>query len=120
MSTRHDAFIGRWVVFHKGHLEIIRKVFSKNNRPILILIMNTEESPSASIRAKRIEEVLCSENIVHQLCIIPPIASINWGRTVGYETNYIQVDEEIQNISGTHIREKMANNDKSWKDDVPQ
>jgi len=119
MKSKMDAFIGRWVVFHKGHLEIIRKVYDKNKRTILILVMDTDEKPYAVYRIEQMNSVFHKENIPVQFYTIPPIASINWGRSVGYETNYIQVDEEIQNISGTDIRKKMANNDDSWKKEIP-
>lgn len=116
---KHDAFIGRWIIFHNGHLEIIRKVFEKNKRPVLILIMDSEETPTAYTRKCIIEGVLRSEEIPHITMIIPPIASVNWGRNVGYETNYIEVDSEIQKISATSIRERMTANDESWKNDMP-
>lgn len=119
MIKRHDAFIGRWITFHKGHLEIIKKVYNKNKRPILILIMDTNEIPYANHRIKQIEIILQKEKIPATFHIIPPISSINWGRNVGYETNYIEVDEEIKQISGTKIREKICNNDDSWKKDIP-
>ena len=120
MNERHDAFIGRWVVFHNGHMEMIRKVYNKNKRPILILIMDTrDEFPEPYDRLINISNILESQNIPHKCVIIPPIASINWGRAVGYETNYIEVNEEIQKISGTKIREKINNGDESWKNDIP-
>lgn len=120
MNERHDAFIGRWVIFHNGHLEMIKQVYNKNKRPVLILIMDTDEVPYAVYRLNQIKYILDKENIPCQFTIIPPISSINWGRGVGYETNYIQVDEEIQKISGTEIRQKIANKDESWKNEVPQ
>lgn len=116
---RHDAFIGRWVIFHKGHLEIIKKVYNKNKRPILILIMDTDEETKASERHKIIHKILTEYDIEHSICIIPPIASINWGRNVGYETNYIEVNPKIKQISGTDIRKKIKNNDENWKEMVP-
>jgi len=116
---KYDAFIGRWVIFHNGHLEIIRKVYNQNKRPILILIMDTDEKPHASHRLQQISNILHKENILAQFLIIPPIASINWGRNVGYETNYIEVDPKIQQISGTDIRQKINNNNDEWKNYVP-
>lgn len=118
MNERYDAFIGRWIIFHKGHLEIIQQVYNKNKKPILLLIMNTDEEPRAVIRAHLIKKVLVEKEIPHSVVIIPPISSINWGRNVGYETNYIQVDEEIQKISATKIRQKRAKGDNTWKDDI--
>ena len=116
---RHDAFIGRWVIFHNGHLHMIEKVFNKNKRPILILIMDTDEEPLAKNRKEYISKVFTAKKIPHDIYIIPPIASINWGRDVGYETNYIEVDDAIKEISGTDIRNKMKNKDNTWRNYVP-
>ena len=48
--------------------------------------------------------------------IISDIASINWGRNVGYETNLIDVDEEIKTISATEIRNMLKNDIASWEE----
>lgn len=119
INCRYDAFIGRWVIFHNGHLAIIKKVFNQNQRPILLLIMDTNEKPFVQDRIQTIHRILKKEKIPHQIITIPPIASINWGRKVGYETNYIEVDEDIQQISATNIKEKIQKNDPSWKELVP-
>jgi len=116
---KYDAFIGRWVIFHNGHLTMIKQVYNKNKRPVLILIMDTDEEPRAEERAINISKVLDSLNIKYCIQSIPPIASINWGRNVGYETNYIQVDKETQKISGTEIRQKIQNHEQDWKKMVP-
>jgi len=110
-NDRHDCFIGRWVYFHAGHEAIIRKVWEANHRPILVLIMDTEEATTALERAYVIGFRLRDLGIPHELRIIPPIASVNWGRKVGYERNYIDVDEEIQKISATQIAKEMAGKD---------
>lgn len=119
IMNKYDIFIGRWLFFHKGHLSIIEKVFKKNGRPILLLIMDTDEEPLVSYRIEKIIPVLNKRNIPHKIIIIPPIASVNWGRTVGYETNYIEVDDDIKAISSTKIKEKIKNNDSSWQKDIP-
>jgi len=117
-KVRHDCFIGRWVVFHNGHLAIIEKVYNKNKKPILILVMDTDETPSALERKVTIEKILSKRQIPCEVVIIPPISSVNWGRKAGYDRNYIEVDEKIQEISGTDIREKIENGE-DWKRMVP-
>ena len=119
MKTRYDVFIGRWIVFHNGHLEIIKKVNSKNHRPVLILIMDTDEKPPANKRVLYIKKALNKHRIEHKIMIIPPIASVNWGRNVGYETNYIEVNDSFKQISSTTIKQKMNDGDDSWINDVP-
>ena len=80
--------------------------------------MDTDEDTTAVDRKANIERILSENNISCNVLIIPPIASVNWGRKVGYERNYIDVDEAIKEISGTKIRENIKNGDK-WKDMVP-
>lgn len=108
MQNRHDCFIGRWVTFHEGHLCIIKQTWLKNHRPILILIMDTDEKPEASCRQDCIEEIMRQEKIPCIIQVIPPIASVNYGRNVGYDINYIEVPETIKKISGTEIRRKYV------------
>ena len=117
-KERHDSFIGRWVNFHKGHLAIIQKVYNSNKRPILILVMDTDETPCALERQANIEQVLLKYKIPCTTVVIPPISSVNWGRKVGYERNYIDIDDVTKEISGTLIREKMKNND-DWQYMLP-
>lgn len=103
---RHDCFIGRWVTFHLGHETIIKKVWDKNCRPILVLVMETDEVPLPFKRIMTIHDRLAKLDIPHVVRLIPPIASVNYGRKVGYDIQYIEVDEEIQKISGTEIRKQ--------------
>jgi len=114
---RHDAFIGRWVYFHKGHLALIESVYKINKRPILVMVMDTEEVPLASERIKAIDGVLNKHHIPHSIVLIPPIASVNWGRNVGYDTVRVFLDGEIEKISGTEIRE-LRDSGRGWKGDL--
>ena len=100
---RHDAFIGRWIYFHKGHLAMVKKVYELNRRPVLVMIMDTDEKPSPLDRMDNIKSVLCKHEIPHIVILIPPIASVNWGRRVGYETNYIVLDDDTESVSSTKI-----------------
>ena len=114
---RHDAFIGRWVYFHKGHLALIEKVYQANKRPILIMVMDTDEIPLAVDRMETINDVLNGHHIPHSIAVIPPVASVNWGRNVGYETNHVFLDGETEEISGTEIR-KLKDSGEDWREDL--
>ena len=103
---RHDCFIGRWVTFHLGHETIIKKVYEKNKRPILILVMDTIEEALPYKRIQTIYNRLIEMKIPHCIRLIPPIASVNYGRKVGYDLNYVEAPEDIQKISGTELRKK--------------
>jgi nicotinamide mononucleotide adenylyltransferase len=102
-SQRHDAFIGRWRVFHEGHKAMIRKVWEANHRPVLVLVMDTDEEPPACWRVYEITQWLSQEHIEGRATVIPAIASVNYGRGVGYEVNHIRLDPEIESISATKI-----------------
>jgi len=103
---KHDCFLGRWVTFHRGHEAIIQKVYKKNKRPVLILVMDTIEEILPYKRISIIHDRLIELEIPHCIRLIPPIASFNYGRRVGYDINYVKVSKEIQKISGTEIRKK--------------
>jgi len=112
----HDAFIGRWAPFHKGHFAIMNKVYLENKRPLLILVRDSSfDKYDAETRKEMVERSLRALKIPSTVCIIPDIKSINWGRGVGYETNLIDVDEEVKKISGTKIRELMLKGDAEWE-----
>lgn len=103
---RYDCFIGRWVTFHIGHEIIIKKVYEKNHRPILIMIMDTDEETTAQGRKIFIDHWMQMNKIDGKSMIIPPIASINYGRKVGYDINHIKVPRDIEKISGTELRKQ--------------
>jgi len=72
--------------------------------------MDTAETPWAEVREALIRIKLTQLGIPCQVQVIPPIASVNYGRDVGYGINYIEVPEQIKEIRGTKIREMLAEN----------
>lgn len=119
LEVPRHVFVGRWSPFHKGHLSIIEAVLEDDPKPVLILVRNTLwDDFTASDRQRMVELGLQERGIDGEVVIIPDICSVNWGRGVGYATNCIEVPEDIQSISGTETREKMAAGDDSWKEAV--
>ena len=106
-KREHHVFIGRWAPFHKGHFEIIRQVHEEDPRPVLVLVRDTafDDFP-ASVRKKMVEGGLEAMGIDAVVMIIPDINSVNYGRKVGYKVREVEVNEEVQKISGTAIRNK--------------
>ena len=47
--------------------------------------------------------------------IIPDIASVNYGRGVGYNVREIEADPSIASISATAIRKYVSEKNDSWK-----
>jgi len=114
---KHAVFIGRWTPFHKGHFEIMRKVYEEDpSRPLLVLVREREiEHWSSKARKEMVETSLRKMNIPATVQIIPDIDSVNWGRDVGYTPRMISVDNKVAVISGTDIRNRLKANDPSWK-----
>ena len=95
--------IGRWRVLHDGHKAMIYRVWEKNKRPVWVQVMDTDEDPPAKDRAVVIQAWLQAKSIPSLVTVIPPIASVNYGRGVGYEINEVHLPAEVEAISATNI-----------------
>ena len=123
MKKPFNCFIGRYQCPHKGHMTIFNE-YLKNNEPILIMIRDVptdEKNPFTPQEVldlwSKVYEKEVNEDLV-KIMIIPDIASVNYGRSVGYSVNEIKVDSSVSNISATEIRTKIRNSDDSWKEFV--
>jgi nicotinamide mononucleotide adenylyltransferase len=114
----YNMFIGRYQSPHKGHMTIFNEYLEKG-RPVLIAIRDIdpdENNPLAAHEVQQIwEKIYWNEPLV-RVIIIPDIASVNYGRGVGYEVKEIQVDSAIANISATEIRRQIMNGETQWKE----
>jgi len=97
-------FIGRWQPFHNGHRYLIDKVLAKGENAC-VAIRDTEISENnpytAGQRAEMIRRVY-GDRV--KVVVIPDISSINIGRNVGYDVNFVEPPAEIRQISGTNVR----------------
>ena len=125
MNKPFNCFIGRYQCPHRGHMTIFSQYLDKNE-PILIMIRDVptdEKNPFTPHEVltlwNRVYEKEVNEGLV-KIMIIPDIASVNYGRSVGYRVEEIKVDSSISNISATEIRTKIRNNDDSWKEFVDE
>lgn len=115
-------FIGRYQSPHKGHMTIFNEYLSKN-LPILIAIRDVkpdEKNPLLAEEVKEIWDRIYAGNELVKVIIIPDIASVNYGRGVGYEVKEIQVDSAIANISATEIRRQILAGETGWKEVVSE
>ena len=125
MNKPFNCFIGRYQVNHKGHMTIFAKYLDQGE-PVLIMLRDVptdEKNPFTPDEVKFLWEKVYSEEIKNGLVkviIIPDIASVNYGRGVGYLVVEIEVDSSISNISATEIRSKIRTNDDSWKEFVDE
>jgi predicted nucleotidyltransferase len=65
-------------------------------------------------------ELVYEGNELVKVIVIPDIASVNYGRGVGYEVKEIEVTSNIASISATEIRDKVRSSDDTWKEFVDE
>ena len=118
----YNMFIGRYQSPHKGHMTIFNEYLSKG-MPVLIAIRDVkpdEKNPLSAEAVKRIWDEVYKDNDLVKVIIIPDIASVNYGRGVGYEVKEIQVDQATANISATEIRRQIETGETNWKEMVDE
>lgn len=119
---KYNMFIGRYQCPHKGHQEIFNSYLQKKE-PILIAIRDVKPDEKNPFTAKQVLfllDKLYGKNRLVKIIIIPDIASVNYGRGVGYEVNELKVSKEIANISATDIRNQIRQGKDDWKDLVDE
>ena len=113
----YNLFIGRYQSPHKGHQTIFNKYLNEN-KPVLIAIRDVEtddKNPLTAVQVKSLWEKIYEGNDLVKVIIIPDIASVNYGRGVGYDVCEIEVSSNIANISATDIRNQILNSQEDWK-----
>jgi nicotinic acid mononucleotide adenylyltransferase len=118
----YNLFIGRYQSPHKGHQTIFNEYLNKG-LPIMIAIRDVatdESNPLTAEEVKSIWEKIYEGNELVKVIIIPDIASVNYGRGVGYEVKEIQVNSDIANISATSIRNQIREGKEEWKELVDE
>lgn len=110
VKPKYSLFIGRWSPLHKGHLALFDKV-RKEGKKIAIAIRDTKRSEkdpfSVHKRKAMIEEQVPDAKIV----VIPDIEEVVYGRKVGWGVREIRLDDEVEAISATEIRNKSKEKD---------
>ena len=117
---RYNLFIGRYQSPHKGHMHIF-DTFLKDVKPVLIAIRDIEPdaaNPLTAAEVKTLWEKVYADIPLVKVIIIPDIASVNYGRGVGYAINEIDVPETVAAISATEIRRQVIAGEDGWKEFV--
>tara|TARA_R110001592_G_scaffold314659_1_gene590355 strand:+ start:2229 stop:2582 length:354 start_codon:yes stop_codon:yes gene_type:complete len=113
-NSRYSLFIGRYQPFHEGHKWLIQQRLNLGKN-VCIAIMDIHDlepikNPFPAEEVKKNIDLelksLIEEGKVKTI-IIPPIDSINYGRTVGYDIIEHTPPEKINQISATKIRKKL-------------
>lgn len=109
LNPKSTLFIGRFQPFHEGHKTLIQTIL-KRGKPIVIAIRDTEISQANPYtlyeRWTMIQKELKEFGELVKIVVIPDIDEICYGRNVGYAIRQIQLDNKVEQISGTKIREK--------------
>ena len=117
---RYNLFIGRYQSPHKGHMELFNQFLDKG-LPVCIAIRNIapdEANPLSAEEVAGLWEKIYADQPLVKVIIIPDIASVNYGRGVGYEVNQLQVPANIAAISATEIRTQIREGRDGWKEFV--
>ena len=108
---KYALFIGRWQTWHKGHEWLINQQLEKGKN-VWVAIRDVPKDENNPKSAQEVLKELSNEPFFTNnfdkilLSIIPDIESVNYGRAVGYEVIYHEPPKEIEEISGTAIRNK--------------
>lgn len=115
---RYNLFIGRYQSPHKGHMHIFN-TFLREDKPVLIAIRDIAPDAANPLTAGEVQslwqKVYAGSPLV-KVIIIPDIASVNYGRGVGYEVNEISVGDAVAAISATEIRRQIIQDETGWKE----
>lgn len=108
---KYALFIGRWQTWHKGHEWLINQQLEKGKN-VWVAIRDVPLDENNPKTAQQVLKELSNEPFFTNnfdkilLSIIPDIESVNYGRAVGYNVIYHEPPKDIEEISGTAIRNK--------------
>jgi adenylylsulfate kinase len=117
---KYNMFIGRYQSPHLGHMKLF-DTYLNYGHPVLIAIRDVVKDDKNLLSARDIKELfetIYQQNSLVKVIIIPDIESVNYGRDVGYSINCINVDSDVESISGTYIREQILSGKTDWKEYV--
>ena len=113
-NNRYSLVIGRYQPFHDGHKWLIQQRLNRGKK-VCIAIMDIHElepdkNPYTAEEVKKYIDKELQELIIKGVIttiIIPPIESVNYGRTVGYDIIEHIPPNKIKQISATKIRKQQ-------------
>lgn len=122
---KYHCYIGRWQSPHMGHRWLIDQNLAEG-KPVLILIRDVPTDQNNPFSAQEVEQMLrtafdkeCTDGRV-AIQIIPDIASVNYGRGVGYDVvcHEAAAPEHIKRVSATEIRRQIRAGEEGWREMV--
>lgn len=125
LHRKYHCYIGRWQSPHKGHRWLIDRNLAEG-KPVLILIRDVPTDENNPFTADEVYFMLVeafkkevASGLV-ALTIIPDIASVNYGRGVGYDviSHEAAAPEHIKRVSATEIRRQIRAGEEGWREMV--
>lgn len=113
----YHLFIGRWQSPHRGHMTLFDRYLSRQ-QPVCIAIRDIEpdtQNPLNAAQVRQLWETIYRDQPLVKVIIIPDIASVNYGRGVGYEVRELEVSADIAAISATEIRRQIRAGETGWQ-----
>ena len=101
---KYSLFIGRWQPLHEGHKKLIRTVLDEGKN-VCVAIRDTEVDKDNPFTTEEREQMILDAFPHVKVIIIPDIEEVVYGRKVGWGIREIRLDEDVEKISGTSIRE---------------
>jgi nicotinamide mononucleotide adenylyltransferase len=102
--------LGRWQPFHKGHVELFKKILKKTGQ-VQIMIRSMPRSKSNPFKFNEIKNIIEKKLKKYKgkfvVSKVANITNICYGRDVGYKIEKIVLPKKIQKISATKIRKRM-------------
>lgn len=102
--------LGRFQPWHEGHTKVFEKSILRAEQ-VLIMVKDVKgigDNPYSFKQIRnRINRELQDFRGLYKVILVPNIAEICFGRTVGYKISKIKLSKKIENISATKIRKKL-------------
>ena len=119
MTIKRAMFVGRWQPFHNGHKWLISQKLDEGT-PVLVCVRDIPPDDKNPFTTEETIDMLETAYEGQDVVVmsIPDIESVNYGRGVGYGIVEHVPPKNVGFISATEIRNKINNNDSSWKDNV--
>lgn len=108
-KKKYSLFIGRWqcIPIHDGHITLIESVL-KEGKNVLIAIRDTEKDEKNPFdfnqRHTSIRKTFAKWKDKVRVMRVPDIEEICYGRDVGWGIREIRLPKDLEDISGTKIR----------------
>lgn len=105
--------LGRFQPWHAGHRALFERAIAKTGQVVIMIRdcqgwndSNPFDPDQVKANIKRDLDPLYQG--MYEIMVVPNITNITYGRGVGYTITEEVLDEEIQKISATKIREEMG------------